>query len=113
VLLDFWASWCAPCVANLPALRGFHDAFGADSRVTIVGLNLDDDPADIKALVEARKLPWTQAYLSGQAGDPDDILSRYAVISIPTYVLIWPDGKLIHRGNNLEEIASVLRRGSN
>jgi beta-lactamase regulating signal transducer with metallopeptidase domain/thiol-disulfide isomerase/thioredoxin len=110
VLLDFWATWCGPCVANLPALFRFHDTFAADNRVRIVGLNLDDDPAETRAFVEARKLPWTQAHLGGRDGDKVDILSRYAVSSIPTYILIGPDGKLIHRGGDLDEIAKVLPR---
>ena len=110
VLLDFWATWCGPCVANLPALLRFHDTFAADNRVRIVGLNLDDDPAETRAFVEARKLPWTQAHLGGRDGDKVDILSRYAVSSIPTYILIGPDGKLIHRGGDLDEIAKVLPR---
>jgi thiol-disulfide isomerase/thioredoxin len=110
VLLNFWATWCGPCVANLPALFRFHDTFAADNRVRIVGLNLDDDPAETRAFVEARKLPWTQAHLGGRDGDKVDILSRYAVSSIPTYILIGPDGKLIHRGGDLDEIAKVLPR---
>ena len=96
-------------MASLPALSRFHDTFAADNRVTVVGLNLDDEPAETKAFVEARKLPWMQAYLGGRAGDKGDILSRYAVSSIPTYIQIGADGKLIYRGNNLEEIAKALR----
>jgi thiol-disulfide isomerase/thioredoxin/uncharacterized GH25 family protein len=110
VLLDFWATWCGPCVANLPTLSRFHDTFGADNRVTIVGLNLDDDPAETKAFVEARKLLWSQAHLGGRSGDKGDILSRYAISSIPTYVLIGPDGKLIHRGADIEETTKVLQQ---
>ena len=51
-----------------------------------------------------------QAYLGGRAGDMGDILSRYAISSIPTYILAGSDVKLMYRGDNLEEITKVLRR---
>jgi thiol-disulfide isomerase/thioredoxin len=110
VLLDFWATWCGPCVANLPELSRFHDTFAAGGRVTVLGLNLDDDPAEVRRFLESRKLPWTQGYLGGRAGGEEEILSRYAISWIPTYILIGPDGKLIHRGDNLEEISRILQR---
>jgi thiol-disulfide isomerase/thioredoxin len=110
VVLDFWATWCGPCIANLPELQRFHETFGKDKRVTVIGLNLDDDRTAARSFLDARKLPWTQAFLGGQGGDQDDVLSRYSISSVPTYVLIGPDGKLIHRGNSLEEIAEILRR---
>jgi thiol-disulfide isomerase/thioredoxin/uncharacterized GH25 family protein len=110
VLLDFWATWCGPCVAGLPALGRLHDMFGADTRLTVLGLNLDDDPAEAKGFLEARKLPWPQGYLGHRAVGNDDILSRFAISSIPEYILIGPDGKLIHRGDELDKIAEILRR---
>ena len=51
-----------------------------------------------------------QAYLGGRAGDMGDILSRYAISSIPTFILIGPDGKLTYRGGDLDEIANIVRR---
>jgi thiol-disulfide isomerase/thioredoxin len=110
VLLDFWATWCAPCVASLPALRRIHDTFEAGNRLSVLGLNLDDQPTDAKAFLEARSLPWAQAFLGGSASDTDDVLSRYAISFIPTYILLGPDGKLIHRGDNLDAVAEILRR---
>jgi hypothetical protein len=97
-------------IAGAVVVRGDNPCFAADNCVTIVGLNLDDDPAETRAFVEARKLPWTQAHLGGRDGDKVDILSRYAVSSIPTYILIGPDGKLIQRGGDLDEIAKVSPR---
>ena len=94
----------------MPALKQLHDTIKADSRVVILGLNLDDDQVQAKSFLANHALPWTQAYLGGRAGANQDILARYAVSFIPTYILIGPDGKLIHRGDKLDEIAKILER---
>ncbi len=109
VLLDFWATWCGPCVTNLPPIGKIHDTFGKDRRLTVLGVSIDDDPIKTRQFVEREKLTWTQAFLGGGAKDKADLLSRYGVISVPTYVLIGPDGKLIHRGwGGFGEINQVL-----
>ncbi len=108
VLLDFWATWCSPCVADLPAMRRLHDTYGAGKRLVVLGLNLDDDPDKARRFVQERKLPWTQGSLGGQPENP--VLARYAVSSAPAYFLIGPDGKLIQSSQSLEEVAEAVRR---
>ena len=108
VLLDFWATWCGSCVAAMPAVRKLHETYGADKRLVILGLNLDDDPARARQFVQDHPLPWTQGSLGGRADDPD--LARYAVSSVPAYFLIGPDGKLIQSGEIAEEVGETLRR---
>ncbi len=108
LLLDFWYTWCGPCVDALPAVRKLHDAYGADKRLVVLGLNLDDDPAKARQFVKDHPLPWTQGSLGGRTNDP--VLARYPVSSVPAYVLIGPDGKLIRSGQIVEEITEVLRR---
>ncbi len=108
VLLDFWATWCGPCVADLPAVRKLHDTYGADKRLVVLGLNLDDDPAKARRFVKDHPLPWTQGSLGGRPDDP--VLARYAVSSVPAYFLIGPDGKLIQSSQSVEEIGEALRR---
>jgi thiol-disulfide isomerase/thioredoxin len=109
VLVDFWASWCVPCVANLPAIGKLHDTYGRDERLTILGVNLDDDSEQARTFVAREKLTWSQAF-PGRVGDRDEILSRYAIGSVPAYLLIGPDGKLIERSENLQVMTEALSR---
>src|SRR5262249_28585718 len=82
-LLDFWATWCGPCVASLPAVRRLHDAYGADRRLVVLGLNLDQDPAAARRFVEGRKLPWTHGSLGDRADE--QTLARFGISSVPAY----------------------------
>jgi thiol-disulfide isomerase/thioredoxin len=108
VLLDFWATWCRPCVASLSAVQRLHDAYGTGKGLVILGLNLDEDPDEARRFVEGRKLPGTHGSLGGRAGEPT--LTRFAISSVPAYFLIGPDGKLIHRAASLDEIDEAVRR---
>jgi beta-lactamase regulating signal transducer with metallopeptidase domain/thiol-disulfide isomerase/thioredoxin len=110
VLLDFWATWCAPCVAEFPALAKLHAMYKTNDRVMLLGVNLDDDPTTARTLLHRAQAPWTQDRPGTRPTDRDDVLTRYAISSVPCYILIGPDGKLSHRGWDLEETVKVLER---
>jgi beta-lactamase regulating signal transducer with metallopeptidase domain/thiol-disulfide isomerase/thioredoxin/uncharacterized GH25 family protein len=109
VLVDFWATWCAPCVASLPEVRRIHDSLGKDHRLTILGVNIDEDPEAARAIVQQHKLTWTHAFFDRSA-DKDDVLSRYAISSVPTYLLVGPDGKLVERSEDLRVVTEAISR---
>ena len=83
ILLDFWATWCAPCMAEIPTLRELH-ARG----LHIIGMNADDDPEKPRAL----HLPWPQAALPGIR---EIIERRVRIQTYPTYVLLDADRRII------------------
>ncbi len=108
ILLDFWATWCGPCVSAIPAVRRLHDTYAIDKRLVILGMSLDDDSDRARQFVENAKLPWTHGALGSRPDNP--VLAKYAISSIPAYFLIGPDGKLIHSGMTIEEVSEVVRR---
>jgi tetratricopeptide (TPR) repeat protein len=86
VLLDFWATWCVPCLVEMPEVKKMWKKYGGDKFV-IIGVSIDDDEAAFEKYVEAEQLSWPQ-YL-----DTSNQMSRlYNVRSIPHTVLIDHEG---------------------
>ncbi|HJR61189.1 MAG TPA: redoxin domain-containing protein [Vicinamibacterales bacterium] len=91
VLLDFWATWCAPCIAATPGLKKVQNKFKDDPFV-IVGVSADRDQTPWRAFVEEHKLPWAQFY-----DDRRMMANRFQVNSYPTYILIDHEGIIQYR----------------
>ena len=106
VLLDFWATWCGPCIGEIPQLQAIHDAFGSDERFAILSLSVDEKIEEPRKFQEKRKLPWSQAFLGGGIHGP--IPGTFGVVAIPAFVLIGPDGKIVARGMRGEEIKKAV-----
>lgn len=93
LLLEFWATWCAPCVSELPAFRALRQAYRDDPRFAIVSLSLDERPDALDHLVKDAELAWPQALL----GPDSPIAAAYGATAIPATFLIGPDGRIVDR----------------
>ncbi len=112
VLLDFWATWCGPCLAQTPHLKAAFDRFGMDERFAVIGLSLDEDRDAPTRYAESKGLAWAQGFL-GQ-DPPSPVPGAFGVRSIPRILLIGPDGKLVAdhlTGEQIvEKVAEALGR---
>ena len=106
VLLDFWATWCGPCIKEIPALQAVHEEFGDDERLAMVSLSVDEKIDEPRQFQSKRQLPWTQGFLGGGIHGPT--LGRFGIRAIPAFVLVGPDGRIVARGMRGEAIKKAV-----
>jgi beta-lactamase regulating signal transducer with metallopeptidase domain/peroxiredoxin len=107
VLLDFWATWCSPCVAQLPQVQQIYETFRGDDRFAMIGMSLDWDIERAKSFLAQRQLKWPQVSLGNM--DTSAIVKQYGVGSIPMTVLIDPEGKIIAMGITIDQLKEQIR----
>jgi peroxiredoxin/Tfp pilus assembly protein PilF len=87
VLLDFWGTWCPPCVASVPALRDLQKRFAKEPLFKMISVSNDSDEPKWRAFIEKNQMVWTQ-YL-----DRDHhVVRMFEVHAFPTYILLDAEG---------------------
>ena len=92
VLMDFWATWCGPCVGEMPNVIANYKKYHAQG-FDIVGVSLDQDKGALTKYIAANKMPWRQIFDGKGWGSA--VGKQYGVQAIPFGLLIGRDGKII------------------
>ena len=89
VYLDFWATWCKPCIKSMQVMKQIHPKY--QDNIEFISVNIDERKKRFDKHMEVFSYPWTVLY----AGSNEKIKDNYDIVVIPLYYLIDPNGKLI------------------
>lgn len=103
VVVDFWATWCPPCVAKIPELIALQEEF-AGQGVQILGVSGDRTIEDLRRFEEERGINFPTIY-----GGAHDILTAYGIRAFPTVVIIDREGNVVTRGHSVNIRREVQR----
>lgn len=104
VLVDFWASWCAPCRREMPKIRRIQAKYESKG-LKVLGVAVWDEPENSIAAAEQMGLTWP-IWVNGT----EKTTNTYGIKSIPALVLFGPDGKIVARSNSSADISAALAK---
>ncbi len=103
VLVDFWASWCGPCRREMPTLKRIYSEFGPTKGLEVLGVAVWDEVPNTLKAIEELQLPWPQ--IIDAKTIPTD---AYGIEGIPCIILFGPDGKILVRGKQGEDLYKAV-----
>ncbi|WP_139925207.1 TlpA disulfide reductase family protein [Hymenobacter sp. DG01] len=104
LVLDFWGTWCKPCVALTPALQALHRQYGAS--IDLVGVALDE-PEKVKNYVAAHSIPWPNIVVP--ANKAHSLLTQLEIREYPTFILVYR-GRVLYRGLGAPGLQELTKR---
>lgn len=105
VLVDFWATWCGPCIREMPKVRALYEE-NKEKGFTVVGVSLDKDLEKLGQFIEDNKVPWENLAGDGTA----DLAKKYGVRGIPTMMLVDREGNIVGVAHNVAALSEKAER---
>jgi thiol-disulfide isomerase/thioredoxin len=109
VLVDFWATWCGPCVAEMPHVKELYEAYNGKG-FEVVGISLDKDRDELERFIVDNHIPWSQLLPEAEEdrGPKNPIAAHYGIFKIPTAILVDQAGNVVSLNARDRELTKQL-----
>lgn len=111
ILLDFWGTWCKPCLDLLPNLKSLYQRYGnGNGKFNIYGIAHDDELSVVQKHLKSKNIFWPNVFDNRKSAE---LVKLYKVSSFPTFILIDPNGKIVYRGIGKSSLIHIDKLLSN
>lgn len=107
VLIQFWATWCEPCKADMATLKELVNKYGR-SGFSVLGVSIDSTPQELAAYLQQNPLPWNQIWEEG--GLDSRPANELGILTLPTMILIDKTGKVVNRNIQAAELDREVQK---
>lgn len=107
VLLDFWATWCGPCIPEIPNLKMLSEKYDND-KFEIISISLDQDKEALTEMIEEKEIEWKQVHQ--EKTWEGEIAEFYNVAKLPRKYLINPEGEIVAKDIRGEEMIEEVEK---
>ena len=105
VLIDFWATWCGPCLAEIPNIKKIHQEIDREL-FDVVAINLDSEDGALAAFLKDNPLPWTNVI----GEDAEKIADSCGIAALPTMMVVGADGKILAVDHRVAALRSTIKK---
>ncbi len=104
VLLDFWGSWCGPCINEIPHIKEIWKRYGTREDFALIGMALETDEDKWRETIKKQSMEWTHVNMNSEKDRLKAVNTIHGIYMYPSLILLDPDGKIlaIQLGSNSE-----------
>lgn len=107
ILLDFWGTWCKPCIKQLPTLKELVKTFSKN--LETISISYDNDSLKVKEFIKKNEMNWTHKFESSKNPHPNDWVIQFNVDCYPTLILLDKEFKIIVRGCGEDAVGEIKK----